>query len=147
MEAANYIHAFSHLRKGVTRFGPAPHKLILLLAVIREIEAGRIVQNQIAITDALIESFMTVWNENVHSGHTATFALPFFHLQSEGFWQLHAYPQHQEWLNAQDSVASVTTAFTIISTFIPDCKRSFIRLVRGNNEAEKAAMFQEASVR
>ena len=54
MEAANYIHAFSHLRKGVTRFGPAPHKLILLLAVIREFEAGRIVQNQIAITDALI---------------------------------------------------------------------------------------------
>ena len=87
-----YKYVFSHLRKGVTKFGPAPHKLILLLAVIREMEAGRIVQNQIAITDALIEAFMTVWNENVHSGHTATFALPFFHLQSEGFWQLHSYP-------------------------------------------------------
>ena len=104
----SYQHVFSHLRKGVTKFGPAPHKLILLLAVIREIEAGRIVQNRIAVTDALIESFMTVWNENVHSGHTATFALPFFHLQSEGFWRLHAYPQHLEWLKAQDSIASVS---------------------------------------
>ena len=103
-----YSHIFSHLRKGVTKFGPAPHKLILLLAVIREIEAGRIIQNRISITDALVESFMTVWNENVHSGHTATFALPFFHLQSEGFWKLHAYPQHQAWLNAQESVASVS---------------------------------------
>ena len=66
MGSANYIQAFTHLRKGVTKFGPAPHKLILLLAVIREIEAGRVVQNLIAVTDALIESFMTVWNENVH---------------------------------------------------------------------------------
>ena len=108
MDITKYKYAFSHLRKGVTKFGPAPHKLILLLAVIREIEAGRIVQNRIGVTDALIESFMTVWNENVHSGHTATFALPFFHLQSEGFWKLHAYPQHQVWLNAQESVASVS---------------------------------------
>lgn len=108
MNIKDYIYAFSHLRKGVTKFGPAPHKLILIFAVIREIEAGRIVQNRIGVTDALIESFMTVWNENVHSGHIATFALPFFHLQSEGFWKLHAYPQHQAWLNAQESVASVS---------------------------------------
>ena len=103
-----YSGIFKHLRKGVTKFGPAPHKLILLLAVIREIEAGRIIQNRIAVTDALIESFMMVWDENVHSEHTATFALPFFHLQSAGFWKLHAYPQHLEWLNAQDSIASVS---------------------------------------
>ena len=104
MDIRDYIYAFSHLRKGATKFGPAPHKLILLLAVIQEIESGRIVQNQIAVTDSLIASFMMVWDENVHTGHTATFALPFFHLQSEGFWKLHAYPQWQEWLAAQDSM-------------------------------------------
>ena len=107
MNIKDYIYAFSHLRKGVTKFGPAPHKLILLLAVIREIEAGRIVQNRIEVSEALIEAFMMAWRENVHSGNTATFALPFFHMQSEGFWKLHAYPQHQAWLNAQESVASV----------------------------------------
>ena len=37
-----------------------------------------------------------------------------------------------------------TTAFTMTNTFIPDYKGAFIRLVDGNNEAEKAAMFQEA---
>ena len=35
----------------------------------------------------------------------------------------------------------------VISTLISDCNRSFIRLVRGNNEAEESAMFQEAAVR
>ena len=47
-----YQYAFAHLRKGVTKFGPAPHKLILLLAVIREFESGRVVQNRIAVTEA-----------------------------------------------------------------------------------------------
>lgn len=37
-----------------------------------------------------------------------------------------------------------TTAFTMTNTLIPDYKGAFIRLVDGNNEAEKAAMFQEA---
>lgn len=37
-----------------------------------------------------------------------------------------------------------TTAFTMTNTLIPDYKGAFIRLVDGNSEAEKAAMFQEA---
>ena len=37
-----------------------------------------------------------------------------------------------------------TTAFTMTNTLIPDYKGAFIRLVDGNNEAEKATMFQEA---
>ena len=37
-----------------------------------------------------------------------------------------------------------TTSFTMTNTFIPAYKGAFIRLVDGNNEAEKAAMFQEA---
>ena len=37
-----------------------------------------------------------------------------------------------------------TTAFTMTNTFIPDYKGAFIRLVDGDNEAEKAAMFREA---
>ena len=37
-----------------------------------------------------------------------------------------------------------TTAFTMTNTLITDYKGAFIRLVDGNNEAEKAAMFREA---
>ena len=102
-----YLYAFSHMRRGETQYGPAPHKLILLLAVIREIEAGRIIQNQIEITDELVQSFMSIWKEYIHTGHIANFALPFFHLQNEGFWQLHAYPHKQTWLSYQNSVSTL----------------------------------------
>ena len=37
-----------------------------------------------------------------------------------------------------------TTAFTLTNTHIPDYKGAFLRLVDGNNEAEKSAMFKEA---
>ena len=105
---AQYKYKFCHLRKGVTKHGAAPHKLILLLAVIREIEYERILQNRIEVTEALIDSFMTIWKENIHSGHSATFALPFYHLQAEGFWQLHAYPQWETWLTEQKSISSTS---------------------------------------
>ena len=36
-----------------------------------------------------------------------------------------------------------TTAFTMTNTLIPDYEGAFIRLVDGNNEAEKAAMFRQ----
>ena len=105
---AQYKYKFCHLRKGVTKHGAAPHKLILLLAVIREIEYERILQNRIEVTEALIDSFMTIWKENIHSGHSATFALPFYHLPAEGFWQLHAYPQWETWLTEQKSISSTS---------------------------------------
>ena len=37
-----------------------------------------------------------------------------------------------------------TTAFTLTNTHIPDYKGAFIRLVDGNSETEKSAMFKEA---
>jgi len=102
-----YVYLFSHLRKGVTQYGPAPHKLILLLAVIKNIELGRIKENQIVPTDALVDSFLSIWKEFIHTGHKATFALPFFHLQNEHFWHLHAYPGKASWLQVPSSVCAL----------------------------------------
>ncbi len=102
-----YKYKFCHLRKGITKHGPAPHKLILLLAVIREIECERILQNRIEITDDLVNSFMEIWSENIHSSHSPNFTLPFYHLQAEGFWKLHAYPEWETWLSEQKSISSI----------------------------------------
>ena len=57
VELTKYLETFTHLRKGVTKFGPAPHKLILLLSVIKGIEDGAIQENKIFITDKLINDF------------------------------------------------------------------------------------------
>lgn len=101
-----FCHRFSHLRKGVTKFGPAPHKLILLLAVIHELEAGRLLENRITPNEELRNSFLEIWQAHIAAGHVPNMALPFFHLRSEGFWHLEAYPQHEHWLIGQESLSS-----------------------------------------
>ena len=80
----HYVHSFSHLRRGTTIYGPAPHKLVLLLAIIHDIETGTIKTNRIVPSDQLVAGFQSIWKEYVRSGHKLNFALPFYHL-SKGF--------------------------------------------------------------
>lgn len=61
----HYINCFHHLRRGVTKFGPAPHKLILLLAILDEAESGQLIQNRIEISDRLIDRFLVLWKNYV----------------------------------------------------------------------------------
>ncbi|WP_321997498.1 HNH endonuclease [Draconibacterium orientale] len=82
------------LNQGVTKYGKAPHKPILLLAVIDSFEEGEVFENWIEITDALVQHFLDNWDALVKTPHVATFALPFFHLKNEKgqFWKLITYP-------------------------------------------------------
>ena len=48
--------------------GKAPHKPILLLALIHEISEGEIKENRIFITPELIASFKEIWSRLVE-GH------------------------------------------------------------------------------
>ncbi len=69
-------------------FGKAPHKPLLLLCVTdlyRE-NSGR--ENRIEPTLYVEESFNEYWRLLYASDNTSTFALPFFHLQHDGFWFL-----------------------------------------------------------
>lgn len=81
------------LKQGVTPYGKAPHKPILLLAVIDSFEAGEIFENWIEITDDLVQHFLDNWDVLVKTPHVATFALPFFHLKNEKgqFWHLKTF--------------------------------------------------------
>jgi len=82
------------LKQGVTPYGKAPHKPILLLAVIDSFGAGEVFENWIEITDDLVQHFLDSWDALVKTPHVATFALPFFHLKNEKgqFWKLITYP-------------------------------------------------------
>ncbi len=84
-----FTYAFTHLRRD-SKKGGAPHKPILLLAVINEYEANRILDNKIFITPELTHSFSVFWNRLVTTEHDQKFALPFFHLTGEkgNWWQL-----------------------------------------------------------
>jgi putative restriction endonuclease len=88
---------FSHilsLKRGVTRYGAAPHKPVLLLAVIKGFEDGVHQSREIEISEELLMNFHDVWKALVKTGHVPNFSLPFFHLKNEKgeFWELITYP-------------------------------------------------------
>lgn len=85
-----YVRAFSRLRANPRRDGPSPHKPVLLLAVIESFEADEIVENRIAFSPRLIQRFAAIFAAVRRDNDRCNPALPFFHLQSSGFWHLKA---------------------------------------------------------
>lgn len=81
------IHYLLHLRRD-RKYGGAPHKPILLLAIANLIERFEITSNLITVSPKLVLEFKDLWSKLVTTQHTANFALPFFHMKSEPFWKL-----------------------------------------------------------
>lgn len=110
-----YIGAFVSLRSDASRTRwtaltkhRAPHKPLLLLAVIDLFGQGSIRSNLIEFTPDLGETFTLYWSRIVPPDQRGNIALPFFHLKSDGFWHLIAQPGKEEILAATQKVASVT---------------------------------------
>ena len=91
-----YIQKMERLRIDRAH-GAAPHKPILLLAVIELIERGQIPENKIFLSPELAETFREYWLQVTDRRPDIT--LPFFHLKSDGFWHLHANPGYEQILN------------------------------------------------
>jgi putative restriction endonuclease len=86
----SYIKKFSRLRTAKINGISAPHKPVLLLAIITRIDKGEIKNNKIYIDPDLVATFKDLWHRLVHSTtFSSNFALPFYHLKSDGFWHLH----------------------------------------------------------
>lgn len=66
----------------------APHKPILLLCVLDLLDSGEIPSNLIEISDDLAELFSRYWDRVLPFSRPGNLALPFFHLQGDGFWHL-----------------------------------------------------------
>lgn len=82
------LHFFSKLRRDY-KYGGAPHKPVLLLAILELIRKGEITNNRIGITPELVLEFKSIWSRLVRShNHHPNFALPFYHMRSEPFWEL-----------------------------------------------------------
>jgi len=58
------------------------------MSILQLVRDGIITANRIFITPELVIAFKSNWELLVKTGHTATFALPFFHLRSEPFWRI-----------------------------------------------------------
>lgn len=86
-----YAKKFEKLRVDRVR-GVAPHKPILLLAVIELISQGKIRYNRIYLSPELIATFLKYWTNLGSEQHRSNIALPFFHLTGDNFWYLAPNP-------------------------------------------------------
>jgi putative restriction endonuclease len=85
-----YLAAFSSLHRQVNKdHGPAPHKPVLLLAILDEVERGAYSENLITVTPELAATFRVYWRALVPPVHwQERMVYPFRHLLQDGFWDL-----------------------------------------------------------
>ena len=107
-----YVRKMGRLRIDKAH-GAAPHKPLLLLAVIAMIEGGQMHENKIYPSPDLAETFMKYWSRVTN--RRPNIALPFFHLRSDGFWHLHANVGYEKVLNATDRMAATSRLREVIA--------------------------------
>ncbi|MCI7370930.1 hypothetical protein [Prevotella sp.] len=104
IELTHYIDAFSSLHTAKLKGHKAPHKAVLLLAIIDFIEEGVIRSQRIVLSDSLEKRFHEIWHH--YLGNSSIFisdiSKPFFHMQHEPFWRLVEYEEVQETMVAED---------------------------------------------
>ena len=93
--------------------GVAPHKPLLLLAVIELIERGQIRQNEIYFSPDLVETIMKYWVKVTDRKPNIT--LPFFHLKSEEFWHLHPNVGYEKVLDVADRITAISPLREVIA--------------------------------
>ncbi len=102
-----FIKKFTKLRVDRSKGDFAPHKPILLLSIIAEMEAGNINENRIYITPELVARFKDLWQLLAHNTvFIANFSLPFYHLKNERFWRLHTFIGKEIILTSSKSIKS-----------------------------------------
>lgn len=88
-----YIAKFRKLKRAPDKTGNlAPHKPILLLALIESFGRKDFTGNRIMLTDQLLIIFEKAWQQLVDdpTSFKPLIAKPFFHLKTEGFWDFGA---------------------------------------------------------
>lgn len=89
----NWYKKLATLRVDRASKNPAPHKPLLLLAILDQIEDGVIASNVVRLTPELAFRFLGYWEVVGSRGRGVGRAeLPFFHLQSDGFLRHVAIP-------------------------------------------------------
>lgn len=111
---ADYLTRFAHLHTNVNythwtaaTCHRAPHKPLLLLAVMDLFAQGTITTNLIELTQDLAELFALYWARVNPPGRRGHLFLPFFHLKSDSFWHLVAQPGKEAILAATPQIQSM----------------------------------------
>lgn len=98
-----YSKKFERLRVDRAH-GIAPHKPILLLAVIEQIKREIITENRIFLSSELIQTFLKYWSYLGSDSHNPDISRPFFHMRSGKFWHLWANPGYVELISSKEKL-------------------------------------------
>lgn len=104
-ELRHYIEAFSHLHTAKVKGHKAPHKAVLLLAIIDLVEEGGVASSRIELSDELVDKFNKVWHHYLGTSaiFTPDISKPYFHMQHETFWRLVELDETEMLMVAEDS--------------------------------------------
>lgn len=114
-----YCSRFKKIRRDYKN-GGAPHKPTLLISILQAFKNNIINSNKIPISPELVGLFKSNWNSLVKTNHHCLFALPFYHMQSEPFWQLVPNPGCEVWVNSRSSMRSITNLISAVNYAIID---------------------------
>jgi len=120
-----YVHCFTHLKRD-NKNGGAPHKPILLLSLIGLFRKGIYFSNEIPISPELVSSFKSNWNRLVKTNHHPIFALPFYHMNSESFWDLIPNQGCEKWIESKASMRSFSNLISAVKTAVIDYELSIL---------------------
>lgn len=90
-DLAYYRRCFTSLHTNTSKGRPAPHKALLLLAIIDMAERGEMAGSRVPLSDALVRAF-NLQAKRYHPASDPHFkpvvTYPFYHMQTEPFWSL-----------------------------------------------------------
>jgi putative restriction endonuclease len=133
-----YLYCFEKLRRDYKN-GGAPHKPILLLSIIEAIKNGLITNDHIYILPELVGLFKSNWNNLVSTNHQCLFALPFYHMNSESFWNLIPNKGCEIWVQSKGSMRSLQNLTLAINYALLDV--DLFNILKNPENNEKAKIF------
>ncbi|HYH63470.1 MAG TPA: HNH endonuclease [Urbifossiella sp.] len=87
-DSTEVLHRLAKLKVDRARGDPAPHKPLLLLAVLDLLDAGRLTLPTIPLSAELTYQFLTYWRIVAHRRKAAPdIRMPFHHLSGDRIWE------------------------------------------------------------
>jgi len=85
-----YITCFTSMNCNKYRGQVAPHKAMMLIAVMEEISNGHLTNGFVPHNNVMVKAYELAWRRYVGKScvFNPVFATPFFHLNTEPFWSL-----------------------------------------------------------
>ena len=132
-----YVQKMKRLRVDRAH-GVAPHKPLLLLAVIELIERAQIQENEIPLSPDLAETFIKYWSKV--TDRKPNIALPFFHLKNDGFWHLHLNAGYEKILDVATRITAISRLREVIACASLDDDLFVLLTDAGNREIIRQAL-------